>query len=68
MVIIDTDAGLDDAWAMFMMLRAHKSIEVPFKVIAITCVKGNTSVDNVTVNVTRVLSVAKELSVMLNYL
>jgi inosine-uridine nucleoside N-ribohydrolase len=54
-VLIDTDGGTDDAWALFMALQAHKEKTIPFKIEAISCVHGNTSVDQVAVNVTRVL-------------
>lgn len=52
-VIIDTDAGVDDALAVFMALEAHKRKEI--EVIAITTVNGNTSVQNVNKNVQRIL-------------
>ncbi|XP_050099802.1 uncharacterized protein LOC126580015 [Anopheles aquasalis] len=53
-VIIDLDAGTDDAWALLMLLRAEKRYNL--QVIAITCVHGNTDVDNVTSNVLRILT------------
>lgn len=49
-VIIDTDCGLDDAMAIMLAL-AEPEVEV----LAITCVFGNTKVDKVVVNVSRVL-------------
>ncbi|KAK7085229.1 hypothetical protein SK128_026888, partial [Halocaridina rubra] len=52
-VIIDTDAGLDDALAIFMALAAHK--HKLLEVIAITTVQGNTSLHNVNNNVLRIL-------------
>lgn len=52
-VIIDTDAGMDDALAIFMALEAHKRKEI--EIIAITTVNGNTSVHNVNNNVQRIL-------------
>lgn len=55
-IIIDTDAGLDDAWGMFLLFAAQKRISV--NVLGITCVAGNTSVDNVCVNVLRILEAA----------
>ncbi|CAG7786792.1 unnamed protein product, partial [Allacma fusca] len=59
-VLIDTDAGVDDAWAIFMCLAAHRDPHVPFKVVGLTCVTGNTGVDNVTMNVTRTLQTVGE--------
>ncbi|KAK3875195.1 hypothetical protein Pcinc_019922 [Petrolisthes cinctipes] len=56
-VIIDTDAGRDDALAIFMALEAHKRREV--EVIAITTVNGNTIVRNVNNNVQRILHAVK---------
>lgn len=55
-IIIDTDAGLDDAWGMFLLFAAQKRINV--NILGITCVAGNTSVDNVCVNVLRTLEAA----------
>ncbi|ODM90698.1 Inosine-uridine preferring nucleoside hydrolase [Orchesella cincta] len=54
-VIIDTDAGVDDAVALFLALAAHKDPKCPFEIIGITCVLGNTGVDNVCRNVFTVL-------------
>lgn len=45
-VIIDNDCGIDDAWALNFLLNLDTNI----KVLAITCVDGNTSVDNVIKN------------------
>jgi inosine-uridine nucleoside N-ribohydrolase len=61
-VIIDTDAGPDDAAAIFMALNGEK-YNSEFKVIAITCVNGNTVVDNVAVNVLKTLKTANRLDV-----
>lgn len=52
-LIVDVDAGTDDAWALFMLLRAMQCGWCD--IVAITCVHGNTSVDNVVRNVLRVL-------------
>jgi len=62
-VLIDTDGGTEDAWALFMALEAHKNSSIPFEIEAITCVHGTTSVDNVAINVTRVLRTVKAESV-----
>ncbi len=55
MYVIDTDAGIDDAMALVMALDSHKRGEVDIK--AITCVNGNTTVDNVKTNVLRILKI-----------
>ncbi|KAL5275596.1 hypothetical protein ACFFRR_001450 [Megaselia abdita] len=52
-VILDTDMGLDDAWALVMLLTLGKLLKV--KVLAITCSFGNTDLPNVTSNTFRVL-------------
>ncbi|XP_029905059.1 inosine-uridine preferring nucleoside hydrolase [Myripristis murdjan] len=54
-VIIDTDCGIDDAQAIMMALAAPH-----IQVLGITCVFGNTTVENVCQNVQRVLSVCKK--------
>lgn len=61
-VIIDTDAGPDDAAAIFVVLNGEK-YNSEFKVIAITCVNGNTVVDNVAVNVLKTLKTANRLDI-----
>ena len=48
-LIIDCDAGIDDAQAILLALS--QDVEV----LAITCVAGNTPIDNVCVNVLKVL-------------
>ncbi|ETN65185.1 inosine-uridine preferring nucleoside hydrolase [Anopheles darlingi] len=53
-VVIDLDAGTDDAWALLMLLKAEQQYNL--QVVAITCVHGNTDVDNVTTNVLRILT------------
>ncbi|XP_076685484.1 pyrimidine-specific ribonucleoside hydrolase RihA-like isoform X1 [Andrena cerasifolii] len=55
--IIDCDAGVDDALALILLIAAHKQKQIQIK--AITCVNGNTTVDNVVTNVFRTLDVCK---------
>ncbi|XP_068449041.1 inosine-uridine preferring nucleoside hydrolase [Clinocottus analis] len=54
LVIIDTDCGIDDAQALMMALAAPD-----LQVLAVTCVFGNTAVENVCQNVLRVLDVCE---------
>lgn len=51
-IIIDNDAGVDDAWAIFLLLKAHPDAEI----LAMTCVNGNTSLQNVCQNNLRLLA------------
>ncbi|KAM9383630.1 inosine-uridine preferring nucleoside hydrolase [Pholidichthys leucotaenia] len=53
-LIIDTDCGIDDAQAIMMALAAPD-----VEVLGITCVFGNTEVNNVCQNVLRVLSICE---------
>lgn len=57
-VIVDVDVGCDDAWALFILLKAMDYDLC--NVLAITCVNGNTSVDNVAKNVLRVLQTVEK--------
>ncbi|KAJ8675231.1 hypothetical protein QAD02_011017 [Eretmocerus hayati] len=57
-VIIDTDAGGDDAVALMLALTV-KEIEV----LAITCTYGNTHIDNVEINVLKTLTIANRSDV-----
>uniref|UniRef100_A0A1B6CZ87 Inosine/uridine-preferring nucleoside hydrolase domain-containing protein n=1 Tax=Clastoptera arizonana TaxID=38151 RepID=A0A1B6CZ87_9HEMI len=54
-IIIDTDAGIDDAAAIFLALTDN-SVQVD----AITCVMGNTYIENVVVNVLKVLKISNQ--------
>ncbi len=54
--LIDTDAGVDDAVALMMALDAHLRKEI--RIMGITCVQGNTRVENICVNVLRTIDVA----------
>lgn len=53
-VIVDTDMGSDDAWALQMILKAEKQYK-KIKVLAITTVNGNTTTENVIKNTYRML-------------
>lgn len=58
-VIIDTDAGADDALAILLALKYEQSvIDGDFKILAITCVYGNTYLNNVEQNVLKTLTIA----------
>lgn len=59
-VIIDTDCGIDDAQAILMALAAPN-----IEVLGVTCVFGNTAVENVCQNVLTVLSVCQRNGVIL---
>ncbi|KAJ6649389.1 putative uridine nucleosidase 2, partial [Pseudolycoriella hygida] len=53
LIIFDTDPGIDDAWALLMLLKAEKVRNI--KVLAITLVHGNTTVDYAVDNCLRTL-------------
>ncbi|CAB3369344.1 Hypothetical predicted protein [Cloeon dipterum] len=60
-VIVDTDAGVDDAFALAMLLEADRRLEI--EIIAVTTVLGNTGVRNVSRNVLKVLQTANRLDI-----
>ncbi|EDW82447.1 uncharacterized protein Dwil_GK25813 [Drosophila willistoni] len=65
-VVYDCDIGTDDAWGLAMLLRAEQHLEKrdkKFQLVAITCVQGNTDVDNGTRNALRVLHTLDRLDV-----
>lgn len=60
-VIIDCDTGNDDMWAIVSALRLEEKYD--FKVVAITCVSGNTSVENAARNTLIALELCDRLDV-----
>ena len=52
-IILDVDTGIDDACAL-LLAALHPDVQLR----AVTCVGGNTSVDNVVRNTLKVLDVA----------
>lgn len=61
-IIIDNDAGGDDAMAIFLALLYEKHFNGP-KLIGLTTANGNTNEDNVCTNNQRILKVAKRQDV-----
>lgn len=61
LIIFDSDAGIDDAWALLMLLKAEQVRNI--KVIAITLVHGNTTVDYAADNCLRILNSVKRSDV-----
>ena len=61
-LVIDTDAGGDDAGAILLALGEGVILN-QVNIIAITCVHGNTRVDNVVVNVLKTLDTVNRLDV-----
>ncbi|XP_077071404.1 inosine-uridine preferring nucleoside hydrolase isoform X2 [Siphateles boraxobius] len=57
-LLVDVDCGVDDAQALMMALAVPD-----VQILGITCVQGNTSVENVCKNVLRVLKVCKQLKI-----
>ena len=57
-LLVDVDCGVDDAQAIMLAL-ASPNVEL----LGITCVQGNTTVENVCKNTLRVLHVCKRLDV-----
>ncbi|CAL1143595.1 unnamed protein product [Cladocopium goreaui] len=53
-LVVDTDAGVDDAFALCMALRLAKQSDFEFKLI--TCCFGNCSVEQVGINVAKCLA------------
>lgn len=60
-VIIDCDSGNDDAWAIISLLRAEHRLD--YKVLALTCVNGNTTVDHSSLNNLLILQTLNRLDV-----
>uniref|UniRef100_A0A0K8TDM6 Inosine/uridine-preferring nucleoside hydrolase domain-containing protein n=1 Tax=Lygus hesperus TaxID=30085 RepID=A0A0K8TDM6_LYGHE len=61
MMVVDTDAGADDAMAISLILSGTRSSRI--HIAGITCVRGNTGVHNVSKNVLRTLEVNGRLEI-----
>ncbi|KAK0097792.1 hypothetical protein PV326_013734 [Microctonus aethiopoides] len=57
-LVIDTDAGADDATGILLVLSAWIHDDSNFELIAITCTYGNTVEENVQQNVLKTLTIA----------
>lgn len=57
-LLVDVDCGVDDAQAIMLALAAPN-----VELLGITCVHGNTTVENVCKNVLRVLQTCNKLEV-----
>ena len=78
-VIYDCDIGTDDAWGLLMLIKGErllqtmadkmtddnssKSLPNSYQILGITCVQGNTDVDNCARNALRVLDSVDRLDV-----
>lgn len=60
-VIIDVDVGVDDYFAILLLLNAEKRGDI--KIVAIFCSAGNTSLHNVCKNLIRLLQIVNRLDV-----
>ncbi|XP_015108975.1 inosine-uridine preferring nucleoside hydrolase [Diachasma alloeum] len=60
-VIVDCDAGYDDAAALVLLIAAHKQKQLEIK--AVSCVNGNTKLDHVVRNVFRTLEACNALDI-----
>lgn len=63
-LIVDTDAGVDDAIALIMAMKLEA--EYNYKVKLVTTCHGNTSIDNVNVNVQKCISIVNRSDVVVS--
>jgi len=62
-LVIDTDAGADDAMALLLTISISANNDTDFEIVAITCTYGNTYLTNVEKNVLKTLTIADESKV-----
>ena len=62
-LIIDTDAGVDDALGILMILRAEALQKTNYTVVAITCTHGNAREEDVENNVLSTLTILNRTDV-----
>jgi len=63
-LVIDTDAGADDAMAILLAISITADKDTNFEIVAITCTYGNTNLTNVESNVLKTLTIAKEVTII----
>lgn len=56
LLVVDVDAGVDDAWALLALLRAQRLGLV--RILAVVAAEGNTDINNVSKNTCRLLQMA----------
>lgn len=61
LVILDCDPGIDDMWAIFLLLQGEPHLN--YKVLGITCCSGNTHVNHATQNALLALKTLERLDV-----
>jgi len=64
-LVVDTDAGGDDAMALLLLLSVCANNNTHFDIVAITCTYGNSGLSNVENNVLKTLAIANETKVIL---
>lgn len=60
-IILDCDTGVDDAWALLILLKAEKLKKC--KILGITCVTGNTNCNNSAINTLRILNIVNRTDI-----
>lgn len=65
-IIFDTDMGADDAWALQMLVKAEKHL-TNFKLLAVTGVNGNTTMENIVKNAYYILHGLDRIDVMCSF-
>ncbi|XP_060847289.1 uncharacterized protein LOC132926884 [Rhopalosiphum padi] len=62
-LVVDTDAGGDDAMALLLLLSVCANNNTHFDIVAITCTYGNSGLSNVENNVLKTLAIANETKI-----
>ncbi|XP_025203355.1 probable uridine nucleosidase 1 [Melanaphis sacchari] len=62
-LVIDTDAGADDAMAILLLLSVCANNNINIDIVAITCTYGNSNLRNVEKNVLKTLTIANETKI-----
>lgn len=61
LVIVDCDPGIDDIWALIILLQGEQKLN--HKVLAITTCNGNSTIDHTTQNALLALKTLNRLDV-----
>ncbi|XP_055380636.1 nucleoside hydrolase-like [Condylostylus longicornis] len=62
-IVLDCDIGTDDAWALLTLIKAEQEMPDKYKILGVTCIAGNSTIDNIAINTLRILDSVNRLDI-----